>query len=280
LNAEMPGDQRGEDALSVCFDGDVLEAPLAMLGAARLHLRLASDKPLGFVVARLCDVAPDGASVRIAHGMVNLCHRDSREVPQPMVPGQAVDLAFDLDDMAYQLAPGHRLRLALSNTYWPFLWPSPEAGALTLEAGRIDLPVYTGCTGWDAPPAEGAAPWAHRVLRAGQTSRRIEHDLLSGIHALVVEDDLGDVENLTHGLCTGESMTERWEIGADPLSAKATHTWEQRLSRGQWSVRTEAWAEMTGTATHLRMQARLTAWEGSTQVFDRHWDEEVDRRFV
>ncbi len=37
---------------------------------------------------------------------------------------------------------------------------------------------------------------------------------------------------------------------------------------------------MTATATHLRMQARLTAWEGDTKVFERRWDEEVERRFV
>ena len=45
-------------------------------------------------------------------------------------------------------------------------------------------------------------------------------------------------------------------------------------------MRTRAWAEMTGTGTHLRMQARLTAWEGDAVVFDRHWDEEVERTFV
>ena len=38
--------------------------------------------------------------------------------------------------------------------------------------------------------------------------------------------------------------------------------------------------EMTGTATHLRMVARLTAWEGEVQVFERSFDEEVERRFV
>ena len=56
---------------------------------------------------------------------------------------------------------------------------------------------------------------------------------------LIVEDDLGDIENLTHGLCTGETMSERWEIHPDdPLSARAVHVWEQRLSRGDWAVRT------------------------------------------
>ena len=112
LNAEMPGDQASDDALSVCFDGPVLGEPLDLLGAARLRLTLASDQPLGFVVARLCDVAPDGSSVRIAHGMLNLCHRNSMEEPAPMPLGEAVEVAFDIDQMAYRLTAGHHLRLA------------------------------------------------------------------------------------------------------------------------------------------------------------------------
>jgi putative CocE/NonD family hydrolase len=280
-NAEMPGDQRPDDAMAVCFDGEVLGAPLELLGAARLTLRLSSDKPLGFVVARLCDVGPDGASVRIAHGMRNLCHRASMEHPQPMVPGEVVEIVLDIDQMAYQLAPGHRLRLALSNSYWPFVWPSPEAGVLRLEGGSLDLPVREGTTvGWEPPEAEGSAAWNHRVLRAGRVSRRIETDLLSGVRALVVEDDGGEVENLDHGLCTSEVMSERWEIGAEPGSARAVHVWEQRIWRGAWAVRTRAEAEMTGDVGHLRMTARLTAWEGDEVVFERSFDEEVERRYV
>ena len=282
LNAEMPGDQASDDAMSVCFDGAVLAAPLDLLGAARLTLRVASDKPLGFVVARLCDVAPDGSSVRIAHGMLNLCHRDSMEAPAPMPVGQAVTVSFAIDQMAYRLAAGHKLRLALSTTYWPFLWPSPEAATLTVTAGHLDLPVHAGSdTEWVPPPPQGAKPWAHKVLRAGKTTRKIETDLIAGTTALVVHDDLGDVENLSHGLCTGETMSELWEIRPDdPLSARAVHTWEQRLSRGTWAVRTEARAEMTATATHLRMTARLAAYEGDTLIFERVFDDEVARRFV
>ncbi|MEY4871963.1 MAG: hypothetical protein RLZZ563_1293, partial [Pseudomonadota bacterium] len=191
LNAEMPGDQTPDDALSVCFDTAPLDAELDLLGAARLHLRLASDKPLGFVVARLCDVAPDGSSVRIAHGMLNLCHRDSMEHPAPMVPGQVMDVAFDIDHMAYRLAAGHRLRLALSNSYWPFVWPSPEQGCLTMAAGHLALPVHQGSANeWTPPEVEHATPWAHRVLRPGRTRRFIEDDLITGTRALIVEDDL------------------------------------------------------------------------------------------
>ncbi len=282
LNAEMPGDQRGDDAMSVCFDTAPLATQMDLLGAARLTLRLASDQPLGFVVARLCDVGPDGASVRIAHGMVNLCHRNSMERPERMVAGRQVQVAFDIDQMAYRIAPGHRLRLALSNSYWPFVWPSPEAGVLTLTGGTLDLPVHQGSAAeWEPPEPEAAAPWAHRVLRKGRAARRIESDLITGQVALICEDDGGDVENLSHGLISGETMREVWAIHPDdPLCARAEHVWEQRLSRGAWAVRTLAQAEMTATASHLVMKARLQAWEGETLIFDRSFDDKTERRFV
>jgi uncharacterized protein len=214
--------------------------------------------------------------------MLNLCHRDSRESPAPMVPGVEVEVSFDLDQMAYCLAPGHRLRLALSNSYWPFLWPSPAAGRLSVTAGTLALPVHQGSGAeWVPPPAEGATPWAHRVQRPARHARRIETDLITGIRALVVLEDGGDIENLTHGLISGETLEERWEIHPDdPLSARAHHQWEQRLSRGGWQVRTRAVATMTATATHLRMTASLTAWEGEQQVFHRDFEESVARQFV
>ena len=209
-------------------------------------------------------------------------HHQMNETPEPMLPGVPEDVVLVLDQMGYRVAPGHKLRLALSTTYWPFVWPSPEAATLEITAASLELPVHQGTDQpeWTPPPAETAAPWQHKVLRAGKSSRRIESDLIAGCHALLVEDDLGDTENLVHGLVTGETTTERWEVGATPLSARAEISWEQRLSRGDWRVKTRAETVMTATATHLRMTATLTAWEGDSVVFRRDWDEEVARDFV
>jgi uncharacterized protein len=187
-----------------------------------------------------------------------------------------------LDQMAYRLAAGHHLRLALSTTYWPFVWPSPKPATLTVTGGSLDLPLHQGSENeWTPPEAEAAKPWAHRVMRAGKTTRKIETDLITGSTALVIVDDLGDVENLSHGLCTGETMTELWHIHPDdPLSARAVHTWEQRLSRDEWCVKTKAWAEMTASATELHLKARLTAYQGEEVIFDRSFDDRVPRRFL
>jgi uncharacterized protein len=198
------------------------------------------------------------------------------------VPGRAVEVVMRLDQMAYRVPAGHRVRLALATTYWPFVWPSDSNACLTLTEGTITLPtLMQTLPAWVPPNPETAQPWAHKRLREGHASRTIEHDLIRGTHTLIITDDGGEVENLTHGLCSGETMTERWEVHPDdPLSATATHTWEQRLSRGDWRIRTAVTATQTCTATHLRMVAQVRAYEGDVMVFERHFDDSVPRTFV
>jgi hypothetical protein len=279
-HGEMPGDQAADDALSVCFDGPVLTEPLTLAGAPILRVRLISDQPRAHLIARLCDVTPDGTSLRISHGMLNLAHRGDASAPEPMPVGEAIELSIPLDHLAHQLAPGHRLRLALSTSYWPFLWPQPAKATLTVEAGTLDLPVLTDTPDWTPPQPEPLPDPRQTVARPAHWSRETTVDPLTGRHVLTVIEDTGDTTE-PHGLTHGETMTERWEIAADdPLSARVTITWDQRLSRVGWAVQTLTETEMTGNATHLRMTARVTAWEGEDKVFEREETVEVPRDWV
>ena len=81
LDPDGPTDQREDDGNSVVFDSEPLNTSLEILGAPVLQLRLSSDKPNAFIVARLNDVAPDGASTRVTYGLLNLTHRNSHEHP-------------------------------------------------------------------------------------------------------------------------------------------------------------------------------------------------------
>lgn len=282
LDGEMPGDQRADDALAVCFDAAAEGAAADLIGRADLRLRVTCDRPRAFLVARLCDVGPDGASTLIAHGMLNLCHRAGMAAPAPVPVGTPFDVTIPLDAMAHRIAAGHRLRLALATTYWPFLWPSPEAAVVTVLGGTLEMPVVTDAPeGWQPPEAEGAAPWPHRRLTPERAVHRIERDLIGGTVSLVVEDDTGDREDSAHGLVTGSGLVERWTIRPDdPLSAAVEIVWEQRLSRGGWAVRTRAETRMEGTADTLTIRSRLMAWEGGAQVFDRTDEDRVPRTFV
>ena len=73
----------------------------------------------------------------------NLCHRDSDEFPTPLEPGRRYRIRIKLDDIAWRLPQGHRIRLALSTAYWPMMWPAPEPAELTVftPESRLILPL-------------------------------------------------------------------------------------------------------------------------------------------
>jgi putative CocE/NonD family hydrolase len=139
LGPEGPTDQRVDDAGSLCFDTAPLETDFEILGAAELDLELSSDRPVAHLIARLNDIAPDGTSTRITYGVLNLTHRNSHETPETLKPGQAYRISLKLDDVAYAVPEGHRIRLALSTNYWPMIWPAPEPVTLTLSTSTSTL---------------------------------------------------------------------------------------------------------------------------------------------
>jgi putative CocE/NonD family hydrolase len=283
LGPELPGDQCSDDAKSLCFDGEILDATLDIVGAPVVRLKLSADRPTAMVAVRLCDIQPDGASTRISYGVLNLCHRNGHEAPDAVVPDEAMEIALRLDDVAYSVAPGHRLRLAISSTYWPLAWPSPEPVTLTLHDGVLDLPVRASGTGDEASFAEpeGATPWRIETLRKSSNSRVVERDDAGGKTVLVIVDDFGEWRDLDHGLVHGSVARERWSIDpADPLSAEGETHWTQTLSRTGWSVRTETFTSMRSDSRSFYLTGRIEAFEGDTLVFARDFDETIARDHI
>jgi predicted acyl esterase len=277
---ELPADQRMDDALSVCFDQPPLEAAIDIIGAPRLTVRLSSDRRQANLCVRLCDVHPDGASELISYGLLNLTHRASHEFPEPLVPGKAFEATVTLDQCAYRVPAGHRLRIAVSNAYWPMIWPSPEASRLVLSAASLTLPVRPQATGDEVAfqPPEGAAPWATESVRAARCERRIEIDEATGTVTVTVVNDFGAERDLAHGLETGSETKETWIIHPDdPLSARGDITWTQTLSRDAWSVRTETASSMWCDAENFYLTGRIEAFEGNSLVFSRDFAETVPR---
>src|SRR4029453_14576737 len=78
---ELPGDHRPADALSLPFDFEPLTEPLEILGLPSVTLHLETDKPQALVAVRVCEVLPDGTSVLITRGVLNLAPRESHAHP-------------------------------------------------------------------------------------------------------------------------------------------------------------------------------------------------------
>src|SRR4051794_9516641 len=182
--ADGAGDQRPEDGASLCWDSEPLPERMELLGHAAAVLELEADRPLAVVIARLCEVAPDGTSTLISRGVLNLTHREGHHRVVAMAAGEPVTVRVALQSTAYAVPAGHALRLAVSPTYWPWIWPSPEPVALTVTGGGLELPVRSASPLDDevrpfAPP-EAAPGLTVEPRRIGPTGRSVRRDLASG----------------------------------------------------------------------------------------------------
>ena len=286
-------DQREDDAESLCFDAAPFAERTEILGAPELRLVVASDRPLAFVVARLCDVAPDGSSLRVSYGMHNLTHAPDHASWSPLAPGRPVEVALRLNDIAYAFPAGHRLRLALSSACWPLVWPSPVPATLTVytESCHLELPVRPPDPD-DAQlpvfePPERAPNTDWQTLGQSAFRRQAETDPASGDSVSEMRsgyDAQGQVVLGRHpvvGIDGGDGTEIRTRIHpADPLRARAAMAQRTLLRRGKWSVSVETEVAISCRADVFRVEARLAACEGEKPVFERRWDEEVPREGI
>jgi len=68
---------------------------------------------------RLIDVAPDGAAIDIASGMVRARYRNSLEKVELIKPGEVVEYKIKLRPTAHRFLAGHRIRLDVTSSDFP-----------------------------------------------------------------------------------------------------------------------------------------------------------------
>lgn len=116
-----PCDQRPVEARAdvVVFETVALPQPLEITGPVTAHLFVGIDQPDADVVVRLSDVYPDGRSMGITEGVLRLATRGSQTSLSPLAPEEVVHAEVDLWHTSLVLAPGHRLRVAITSSSWP-----------------------------------------------------------------------------------------------------------------------------------------------------------------
>jgi putative CocE/NonD family hydrolase len=286
IGPERPLDQRVDDGRSLCFDSEPLPARLEIMGAPQVTLELSVDRPAAFVAVRLNEITPDGAVTRITYGLLNLTHRDSHEHPAALVPGQRYKVAVALNDIAHGFAAGNRIRVAVSTSYWPLVWPSPEPVTLKIFTGasRLELPVREP-RAEDAKlhpfaASEGAEPLAKTYHRPSKGRRWIERDIGAGTSTYCIEEDMGRATIGHIGLETDFVQRESYRIrDDDPLSAEIEIVYSIAIGRGDWKTRSETRTVMRADKTHFIIEASLDAYEGDKQLVSRRWGERIPRDF-
>ncbi|GGU40786.1 CocE/NonD family hydrolase [Streptomyces daghestanicus] len=288
-DADLPPDQREEDARSACFDFTVDEET-RVLGRPRVRLRLRCDVPRGQVVARLCDVAPDGSSTLVTRGVLNLSARHGRDRAEPWPPGATEDVTFELNGIGHAFPPGHRVRLAVSSAYWPWIWPQPgsEAGfTLDPDGSVLELPVRAPASADDdaiafaapeqAPPLDVRTPASPAAPRP---ERLVVRDVAAGTWRLEVDPRYGGTRVYPDGLEFTEDARETYTIQeADPLSARTRSEWTVRLRRPDlgWDARVRTRSEISCDAADFITSNEVICTDGDEVLFHRTWEKRVPR---
>ncbi|MDQ1042890.1 CocE/NonD family hydrolase [Streptomyces sp. V4I2] len=286
--SDLPPDQREEDGRSVCFDSDPLAERVEILGRPRVRLRLDSATPRAHVIARLCDVAPDGSSTLVSRGVLNLLSRQGRERAVEWTPGTYEDVEVELNGIGYAFPPGHRVRVAVCDAYWPWVWPHGQRGELRVVPAEsaVLLPVREAV---DGPPIrfeepEQAPPLAVTYDRPADPApeRLVTHDVAKGEWTLEVDPNYGGSRTYPDGLRYEESARETYRIRSDdPLSARAVSEWHIRLRRGEdsadWAAEIMVRTELRATAADFVMDSRVEARANGETVAKRAWHRTTPR---
>ncbi|KIF68502.1 peptidase S15 [Streptomyces sp. AcH 505] len=286
-DADLPPDQRDEDAKSACFEFPVTGGSIEVLGRPRVTLRLRMDAPAGQAVARLCDVAPDGSSTLVTRGALNLSARHGRDRVEPWPEGATEDVTFELGGIGHTFPPGHRIRLAVSSAYWPWIWPQANSAGFTLDpvGSSLHLPVRR-----PAPqdpvsfePAEQAEPLGvvrPVTLDEQRPERLVIRDVAQGTWRLETDPRPGGTRVYPDGLELTEEALETYTIQeSDPLSAHAESEWTVRLHRPDigWDALVETHSEISCDADDFITSDEVICRDGDEIVFHRTWEKRVPR---
>jgi putative CocE/NonD family hydrolase len=278
-------DQRGDDGRALAFDSAPLPERVELLGNARVELDLESDRPVAQLAARLCDVAPDGTSLLVTRGVLNLTHRGGHEHPEPLEPGRRMRVVLELDAIAQAIPAGHRVRLALSPAYWPWLWPAPERVTLAVHTAESSLalpvrpprPEDERLTPFGEP--EQAPALEEEKLEPVEGARSVTRDFASGRTELRFDWAAGGRYRLVEaGIQTGYWTVTVYSISPDdPLSAEVRCEAATELGREGWLTRAEVRAVMACDAERFRVSTELEAFENGERVRRREWSFETPR---
>ena len=283
---QFPADQREDDGRSVVFESAPLKRRVEFLGAPVATLDLAVDRPNAFVAVRLNDVFPDGTVARATFGILNLTHRSGREHPEPMIPARRERVRVKLNDVAYAFDVGHRIRLAVSTTYWPMVWPSPEPVMLSLFTGRssLSLPVrrpraLDAKTRFEEP--ESAPPMSTTEIEPAESSRVLARNFADG------ETVITTTENTPRYVIDQTAVELRqmvWEQtrveDEDPLSAVTEMSSTFDHKKAGWDIRVVGRTRLAATLDTWLLSADLTAYQDGDEIYHRHWDCPIARDHV
>lgn len=119
----------------LCFRSTPLEHDIDIAGVVSARLFVSSDCMDTDITIKLIDEYPpsadypQGFAMNLTDGILRLRYRNSWEHPQPLVPGEVVEVEVAAFATANHFCAGHRIRLDVSSSNFPHFDLNPNTGA-------------------------------------------------------------------------------------------------------------------------------------------------------
>ncbi|MEM7045613.1 MAG: CocE/NonD family hydrolase [Pseudomonadota bacterium] len=276
-----PLDQRDDDALSLTFDTPPLEDDRILFGSAVVILQLKAI-PKGQLALRLNDVAPDGTSARVIWTVHNLAFDETYDEAIRADGTESREVRLSFPTKAYRWQKGHRLRLSISSSYWPIVWPSSDLSEPSIVAGALRLPVFqeapADLTHDFPPPLDLPRQKKHHIIASPKLLRFERTDTgsarVSGWHQPYTE--VFHVE--TEAAYGFETRAKHRIAPQDPLSATSTMEHRAVYRRPDGTAEVRCTVSVHSDGGFFQLNGHLVAeWEGQP-VAERRWDRSVPRK--
>lgn len=280
ISAEVAVEQSPDDALATAFETEPLVEDWELLGNPQLHVTVIADQPVVKLVARLNEVTPDGHAWPVCVGALNLAHDASHFELVPLEAGVPRRATLTLAYVSRRLRRGSRLRLALSQSLWPILWPAPATSQLSIVSGStwLDLPLRAA-PAREAPmsmalqpsrPRAPPEPRAPRPAASGPLERRtVRWDREVPAKPL-------ELEAIQLRIWEGRRVSMEL-IEGDPTTARAAVHSRRGMSRPGWVVEVVATTQVASTSTEFLIDESLQGTYQGETVFHRQWSHKVPR---
>ena len=281
----LPDNQLIDDSRSLVFQTGALESKQILLGKAKVELVLRTDQLPAQVIVRLNDVSPDGEVMRVAYRVHNLGLDENYRPAGQVSNDGALRLELELPNAAHVFAVGHRIRIALSTSYWPMIWPvatKPEIsiGSQTLRLQLAEVP--------DRSQRLAQSNFSESQTLVNRDPDRIResiqrnYDFEADTGTLVYSwrQPLAMTAHQSVGLQIGsETIAEHRICIDDPLTANSRFEHCLVLKDGNRHFESKGIAEVRAESDCFIVVGSVQVFENQETIFSRDWSQKITRRY-
>lgn len=155
--ATKPGRALADRADVLALETAPLSQAIAVVGVPKLLVWISSSALDSDLAVRLIDVHPasqdypDGYAMNLTHGILRLRFRNGFERAELMDPGMIYPISLEMFPTANLFAAGHRIRIEISGSNFPFFDVNPNTGAPSGEPSDPVVAVNSIHIGRDHP---------------------------------------------------------------------------------------------------------------------------------